>query len=166
MLIAVYLIAIVAANLLVARFGPSVTVLNAFLFIGLDLSTRDRLHDAWCGRGLTWKMAALIAAGSFLSWLLNRAAGPIALASFAAFAAAGVADTMVYSLLGRQARLVKMNGSNLVSAAVDSLVFPTLAFGALLWPIVLGQFIAKVAGGFLWSLLLFYLGHQPERVTL
>lgn len=46
-MILMYLAAIVAANLLVARFGPSVVVLNAFLFIGLDITTRDSLHDRW-----------------------------------------------------------------------------------------------------------------------
>ena len=53
---------------------------------------------------------------------------------------------------GDRAKLLRVNGSNVVGAAVDSLVFPTLAFGAFLWPIVLGQFAAKVAGGVLWSL--------------
>jgi hypothetical protein len=59
-LIALYLAAIVAANLSVAYFGPASTIVNAFLFIGLDLTARDRLHDAWHGRGLAWKMTLLI----------------------------------------------------------------------------------------------------------
>ena len=45
-LIILYLSAIVAANLLAARYGPWATVLWAFLFIGLDLTTRDRLHTS------------------------------------------------------------------------------------------------------------------------
>jgi queuosine precursor transporter len=155
LLIVLYLAAIIAANLSVAAFGPGVAVLNAALFIGLDLSARDRLHEQWRGRGLWWKMAALIAAGSVLSWLLNTGAGRIALASFAAFAAAGVADTLMYRALGSRAYLVKVNGSNVVSAVVDSLVFGALAFSLpLLWPVVLGQIAAKVAGGVLWSLVL------------
>jgi hypothetical protein len=32
-------------------------------------------------------------------------------------------------------------------------VFPTLAFGSFMWTIVLGQFLAKTLGGFVWSLL-------------
>jgi hypothetical protein len=52
-MIILYLAAIVAANLSVAHFGPSVAVLNAFLFIGLDLTTRDALHERWRGRNLT-----------------------------------------------------------------------------------------------------------------
>lgn len=155
MLIGLYLVAIVAANLLVAQFGPSVTVVNAFVFIGLDLTTRDALHDRWHGRHLWRNMIALILAGSVISALLNINAVPIAVASFAAFMAAGVVDTFVYIALGSRARLVRVNGSNVVSAAVDSLVFPALAFGfPLLWGIVIGQLIAKVGGGFLWSLIL------------
>lgn len=150
-LITIYLGAIVAANLLVVQFGPSISILNAFLFIGLDLTTRDALHERWTSN-LWLKMFALIAAGSLLSWFLNRNAGPIALASFVAFAGAGIADTLVYQVLGDKSRLVKMNGSNIVSAGVDSLIFPTLAFGfPLLWGIVAGQFAAKILGGGIWA---------------
>lgn len=151
-----YLAAIVAANLLVVRFGPGVTVVNAFLFIGLDLVTRDRLHEAWHHQELVWKMALLIATGSVLSWLLNRNAGQIALASFVAFALSAVTDTLVYSLGIRRGWkwLTRSNASNLASAAVDSIVFPTLAFGGIMPWITLGQFLAKVFGGLLWSMVL------------
>lgn len=150
----IYLAAIVAANLTVALFGPAMSIVNAFLFIGLDLTTRDRLHDAWRGRWLWPKMAALIATGSAISWLLNRDAGQIALASLVAFAAAGAVDAVAYHLLRFRTWRTRVNGSNVLAAAVDSLVFPTLAFGALLPWIVLGQFAAKVAGGVLWAELL------------
>lgn len=153
--IALYLIAIIGANLSTAYFGPSASVLNAFLFIGLDLTGRDKLHEAWQGRHLWLKMLALITAGSLLSYLLNRNAGPIAIASFAAFIGAGLADTAVYTLLGHHSRFLKINGSNTVAAAVDSLLFPILAFGfPPMWGIILGQFLAKTLGGFLWSLIL------------
>lgn len=154
MLIVLYLVAIVAANLSVAYFGPASTIVNAFLFIGLDLTTRDALHERWRGKHLWAKMLALIVVGSLLSWVLNRNAGPIALASFVAFAASGIADAAVYHILGERSRMLKVNGSNAVSSAVDSIVFPTLAFGGLMWGIVAGQFVAKVAGGYLWSLVL------------
>jgi queuosine precursor transporter len=151
-IIALYLSAIVAANLLVAAFGPAISILNAFLFIALDLTARDRLHEAWKGQGLIWKMALLIATGSILSYLLNASVGPIALASFVAFGVAATLDALCYHALRERDYLVKVNGSNVVSAAADSLIFPLLAFGLpLLWPVVLGQFIAKVFGGFLWA---------------
>lgn len=155
MLILMYLVAIVAANLLVVQFGPGVSVLNAFLFIGLDLTARDGLHERWRGKLLWPKMFLLIASGSALSWFLNRDAGRIALASLAAFAVAGVVDAMTYHIMRDESRMVKINGSNVFSAAADSLVFPVLAFGfPILWPVVLGQFAAKVGGGFIWSLTL------------
>lgn len=153
--IVMYLAAIVCANLIIAQFGPVMAIPVAFLFIGLDLTARDHLHEAWHRRGLVWKMALLIGAGSALSWFLNRDAGRIALASFIAFAGAGVTDALIYHLLGDKARLLKINGSNLGSAAVDSILFPALAFGfPLLWAIMLGQFAAKVLGGGAWSLVI------------
>lgn len=154
-LIGLYLVAIIAANLLVVKFGPGMSVVNAFLFIGLDLSTRDSLHEAWHGNKLWSKMALLIATGSILSYVLNRDAGRIAIASFVAFAASGATDAITYALLGGRQKLVKMNGSNLVSAAVDSFTFPAIAFGfPLMFGVMIGQFIAKVGGGFMWSLVL------------
>lgn len=152
--VAMYLLAIVIANLLVAQFGPGISVLNSFLFVGLDLTARDRLHDAWHGNGLVWKMAALIATGSLLSWALNQNAAQIALASFVAFAAAAVVDTMAYHLLRHRVWWQRANGSNVLSAAVDSVLFPTIAFGAFLPVIVLGQFAAKVLGGAVWAWIL------------
>lgn len=154
MTVLIYLAAIVVANLTVAMFGPSVTIINAFWLIGLDLTIRDRLHERWQDDGLRWKMAAIIAAGGAISWVLNRDAGQIALASTVAFVASASLDAIVFALLERYPRLVRVNGSNLAGAAADSILFPTLAFGSLLPAIVLGQFAAKVAGGLLWSLVL------------
>lgn len=154
LIVGMYLVAIVAANLLVVWFGPGVTIINAFLFIGLDLTARDRLHDAWRHDGLVWKMGFLITSGGLVSYLLNRDAGQIALASTVAFTAAALVDGIVYHLLRRRPFLVRANGSNIPGAAVDSIVFPTLAFGGFLPWITLGQFAAKVAGGFVWSLIL------------
>jgi uncharacterized PurR-regulated membrane protein YhhQ (DUF165 family) len=149
----VYLIAIIAANLSVVQFGPRAAVINAFLFIGLDITTRDYLHEAWHGHRLWGKMLLLITSGSVLSYTLNRSAGPIALASFVAFAAAGSVDTAIYAALGERTKMWRVNGSNIGAAAVDSLVFPAIAFGfPILWWVMLGQFAAKVAGGFVWSL--------------
>jgi uncharacterized PurR-regulated membrane protein YhhQ (DUF165 family) len=163
-LIAAYLGAIVLANLTVTLAPPawrgSVVVFNSFTLIALDLTAGDRLHQAWQGRGLLWRFAALIAAGSLLSYLLNGAAGPVALASCAAFGLSALIDRAMYATLDRHGWYIKVNGSNLVSAAVDSGVFlGGLALAGLLpWPAVpvlmLGQWVAKVAGGALWSTVL------------
>ena len=150
----VYLAALVLANLSVATFGPVVTPINAFLLIGLDLSLRDYLHERWQHNHLWLRMLGLIASAGALSWLLNPASGLIAIASVVAFTASSLVDTAVYHLLRRKPYLVRSNSSNTAAAAVDSILFPSIAFGGFLPLIVLGQFAAKVAGGFLWSLLL------------
>lgn len=165
-LIALYLGAIVAANLSVAAFGPSSTIINAFLLIGLDITTRDRLHDLWGGRQLWLRMAALIVAGSALSWLINRNAGQIALASMVAFAAAGIADALIYQRLLRRPWMVRVNGSNVISAAVDSVIFPWIAFGSPIWWVVLGQFAAKVLGGAFWAFILQRFARGPSDTAL
>lgn len=149
-LVFLYLSAIVAANLLVVAFGPGMSILNAFLFIGFDLSTRDALHDRWRGRNLWPRMLLLVATGSAISAVINWQAANIAIASFAAFLLAGIADALVYRTLDTRPRVLRMNTSNVVSAMVDSVAFPALAFGfPLLLPIMAGQFVAKVGGGFI-----------------
>jgi hypothetical protein len=154
-MIVLYLSAIVLANLSVTIFGPQFAVINSFLFIGLDLTSRDLLHERWRDKGLFWKMALLVASGSILSYALNRNAGPIALASFVAFACAGSVDTLVYHLLGKRAYLLRVNGSNVLTAIVDSVIFVALAFGApMLWGIAFLAIVSKIAGGFVWSLAL------------
>jgi len=51
-LVNAYLAAIIAANLIVTHKGPTWSVYTAFVLIGLDLTTRDRLHDLWRGHVL------------------------------------------------------------------------------------------------------------------
>jgi len=121
----VYIAALVAANLLVAWLGPWFSLVNAFVLIGLDLSLRDKLHDLWEGDKLAIKMGGLIATASIISYAINPATGMIA-----------------------------FNGSNTAGALVDSVVFPTIAFGGLMLEIVALQFIAKVGGGYIWSKIL------------
>lgn len=144
--IAAYAAAMVLANLSVAAFGPWVSPINAFVLIGLDLALRDWLHV----RLRAWQMGTLIAGTGALTYLLNPAAGMIAIASSAAFTAAAVVDWATFARL-RGSWMFRANGSNVAGAAVDSLVFPTLAFGALMPQIVLAQFAAKVAGGAVWA---------------
>ena len=69
--------------------------------------------------------------------------------------AAGVVTT----LAGNSAMCGNVNGTGAaalferpVGAAVDSILFPTIAFGSFLPTIIALQFAAKVAGGALWSI--------------
>lgn len=149
-----YVAALAAANLLVAWLGPWFSPINSFLLIGLDLSLRDRQHDKWQGRHLAWKLGAMIAAAGVFSYFLNPAAKQIAISSVVSFTLAMAADSVAYQLLKNRPWLQRSNGSNTAGAAVDSLIFPTMAFGVLMPHIVALQFVAKVGGGFVWSLIL------------
>ena len=183
-LIGMYLGAIIVANLVVAKWGLDVVVdlggpigqiqvvfFTALLLIGLDLTSRDFLHELW--KEKLWEnMLKLIVAGSLLSLVVNFALAQagwgapweivqnIAIASTIAFFCAGLADTFAYQLLGEQERLLRINGSNVASGFVDSLIFPTLAFGilagapigeAILWSVTAQMTVAKIIGGFLWA---------------
>lgn len=153
-MIVIYFAAIVVANLTVAHFGPWFSPINAFVLIGLDLVLRDRLHDRWAGNRLALRMGALIIGAGLTSYLINPASGQIAAASCIAFIASGITDATVYQWLRNRGFMVRVNGSNIAGAAVDSLIFPTIAFGALMPWVVLAQFVCKVGGGALWSLVL------------
>jgi hypothetical protein len=149
-LIALYVAAMVTANILVWWLGPWFSPINAFLLIGLDLTLRDVMHD----RLTRWQMLSVVLVGGFITWAVNPAAAKIAIASATAFSVAALADWLAYSLLRTRPWLVRSNGSNMVGAAIDSLIFPTMAFGAFMPHIVVLQFAAKVGGGAVWSVLL------------
>lgn len=150
----VYASAMLVANLLVATFGPTITPINAFVLIGLDLALRDWLHV----RLKVWQMGGLIISTGLLTYLLNPAAGMIAIASASSFTIAALIDWSVFSkITGTWLR--RANISNVAGAVVDSVVFPTIAFGVLLPQIVAMQFIAKVLGGTLWAYLINKFSH-------
>ena len=150
----IYVASLVAANLLIAAFGVWFSPIGAFLLIGLDLSLRDKLHDLWEGDKLPIKMGGLIATASVVSYAINPATGMIAFASLAAFSLSMVADAFVYQYLKAKSWLIRVNGSNVAGSAVDSVVFPTIAFGSLMPEIVALQFVAKIGGGYIWSKIL------------
>lgn len=141
-----YVAAMLLANLLVSKFGPAISPVLAFFLIGFDLSMRDWLHI----RLRAWQMVGLIGVAGALTYWLNPAAGMIAVASAISFTSAALVDWATFTRL-RGSWLFRANGSNVAGAAVDSLIFPTLAFGALMPHIVALQFFAKVSGGAMWA---------------
>ena len=147
--IAVYALAIISANLLVLRFGPPITPLLAFFLVGLDLALRNWLNL----RMRPLAMGILILATGALTYLVNPAARSIAIASAVAFTAAALADWATFRAVSGSWIRRNVAGAT-VGAAVDSVLFPTLAFGALLPALVLGQFVAKVAGAAAWGWLI------------
>jgi uncharacterized PurR-regulated membrane protein YhhQ (DUF165 family) len=149
-LVALFLAAIVAANLTLTNFGPGWILPNAFFLIGLDFITRDRLADFW-GTTRFAKMAVLIAAGGVLSYWLNDNAAKIAIASTVSFCAAELVEAVSYHLLRREAWADRAPKAALTAAVVDSIVFPTMAFGTFVFTVSFGQFCAKLAGATFWT---------------
>jgi len=148
-IVIVYIAAMVTANMLVWWLGPWWSPFNSFLLIGLDLTLRDVMHE----RFTRWHLAAVICAGGLITWVLNPGAAHIAIASASAFIAAAFADWAAYQALRNRPWLVRSNASNAVGAAVDSVLFPTLAFGVFMPAIIALQFGAKMCGGLIWSIL-------------
>jgi hypothetical protein len=155
MYVLVYIAAAAAANLTVAHFGPASTPIVGFLLIGLDLAVRDRLHLNWRGRALWGRMLVLIAAAGGISYVLNPESASVALASLAAFSVAAIASAVVFQAARRYPVLVRANAANVAGAAIDSIIFPLIAFGTIFPTIAALQFVAKVAGGALWSWIVF-----------
>jgi uncharacterized PurR-regulated membrane protein YhhQ (DUF165 family) len=152
--VVLYLLSVIAANLIVTALGPSVSIITAFFAIGLSLTTRDKIHELWHNKGLFWKMLLLIMSGGIISVALNLNSWRIGLASCVAFIVSEGIDTIIYQLFYKKEYAIKVSASNVCASLSDSLVFPTLAFGSIMPLIILGQFIAKVAGGALWMLIL------------
>lgn len=149
-LVAIFLAAIVAANLTLTHFGISWLYINAFFLIGLDFVTRDKLADFW-GTTRWAKMALLIAAGGALSYWLNRDAATIAVASTVSFAAAEAGEAIFYHLFRKQPWLERAPKAAIVAAAIDSIVFPTMVFG-FVFTTSFTQFAVKLGGAAFWAL--------------
>lgn len=145
-IVSIYMAAIVAANLLVAAFGPWVSPINSFVLIGLDLALRDVMHDRLSRRA----MISVIVAAGVVSYLLNPTAGRIAAASAASFVISAVADLAVFSV-ARGTWSSRAHKSNLAGAAVDSVVFPLAAFGSAGVAVIAAQFAAKTLGAAVWT---------------
>jgi queuosine precursor transporter len=167
--ILMFLALAVAANVAVAQFGVEATPYVAALTIGPILVLRDRIHELWSDHSafqLTVKMTILTLVGGALSYIFtpDEAGARVALAALAAFAASLATDTVVYQSFIRTQRHVRVNVSNAVSAAVDSFVFLTVAFGssAIVFADVFSQWTAKVAGGALFLVLLLWLKQWRE----
>ena len=141
-----YAFAMTAANLLIVKFGVWFSPINSFFLIGLTLVLRDWLHI----RLKSWQMGLLITTSGAITYLLNPAAAQIAIASSIAFTLAALADWVTFAKV-KGTWFKRSNASNLAGSAIDSVAFPTIAFGVLMPEIVITQFAAKMLGGYMWS---------------
>ena len=148
MIIAVftYALAMTLANLLIVKLGVWVSPISSFLLIGLTLVLRDWLHV----RLKAWQMGCLIFVSGLITYALNQAAAQIAIASSVSFTIAAIADWVVF-IKTTGSWFKRSNISNAAGSAIDSFLFPTMAFGVIMPEIVAAQFAAKMIGGLLWS---------------
>ena len=147
--ISIYIGALVLANLIVAKFGPAITPINALVLVGLDMSVRDWLNVQIPRRS----MAILIPVAGGIAYVLDPAVRFIAIASTVAFIVSEWVEWLCFTWT-KGTWLSRSIKSNTAAAVVDSIIFPTLAFGHIMPMIVLLQFGAKVVGSSFWAYLL------------
>ena len=162
-LVAPYLVAVVAANLLLKHFGPTAAPYIAFGLIGAVLIFRDQFADLVGPQRLA-AQTGLIAAGAILTYLLNQDAAAIAKASVIAFAASEAVEGTLYYGIRKRPWLDRAPLSATAGALVDSVLFISIAFG-FTFSIVFAQFVAKVAGAYLWAQAIQAVKNRRARVT-
>ena len=156
-MIYIYLSAIVASNFIVFYLGPKGLLITALILIPFDLVVRDYLHEKWTNNYLRLRMAALIGSGSLITFLLNYETINIALASLFAFGLAGLTDFIVFERLRHKSKFIRVNGSNVFSSFVDSVVFQYVAFNHVSQQITFEQTGLKILGGIIWGYIIFKL---------
>lgn len=125
MALGAYLVCIVAANWLTARFGlvhiAGLVVTAGTFAAGLSFVARDLLQDA---AGRVAVLGAIIL-GAGLSTLLSPI--HLAIASGVTFLVSESADMAVYTPLRRRSRVAAWVASNVVGSLIDSALFLWLA---------------------------------------
>ena len=148
-LVPAYLAAIVGANLLVNHLGATYSPVIAFFLVAAVLIFRDQFADLVGPR--RWiTQAALMLVGAALTWVANPGARQVALASVVAFGASEATEAVAYYTMRARPWMDRAPLSATLGAAIDSVLFITIAFG-FNWQIAFAQFAAKTAGGYLWA---------------
>lgn len=140
-LIFVYVSLFVAANILVATFGPGITPVNALFLISADIVIRDRLQYKY---GFSTSIVCCVIAGA-ITIALQHDSGMIAVASMASVILSGIASALSF-MFKSGTFYTKAVPASVVAAAVDSIAFPLIAFGSVMPLITLAQFSAKTLG--------------------
>lgn len=157
--LALYVGAIVAANVLTANLGLvpvgfGLLATAGTYAAGFALLARDFVQRH---AGIRWALSAVIV-GIVLSWFLATPA--LALASAAAFACAELVDTALFTIVRRRGFIRAALLSCMASAPIDTFVFLAIAGFPLTWQTVLGQFIGKVLWASIAPLLIYGMGRS------
>lgn len=157
LIIALFLIAFVSANLIVKHFGVYGLWVSSFLLIPFDFICRCIIHEKLSGFKLLATLFILTMLAATITILINPNSVQIALASIAGFTVAQVTAGVMYqvSLAEKKSYFIKVNVSDLVAIIFDSIVFQWVAFSVINPGVTLGQIGIKFAGGLLWYWIFF-----------
>lgn len=150
-----YIGAAVLSNFIVLRYAQYGLIITALFIVPFDFVIRAYFHETWRGWQLFFRLSVLILSASLITFALNHKTMMIAIASFCAFLLAHTSASAFYQLMRKHTYLIKVNGSDIIGAVVDSTVFQLIAFGALSSTISVTQVLLKVLGGFLWYWIIF-----------
>lgn len=141
--LAVYIGAILTANILSAHFGLvsvgfGLLVSAGTYAAGFALLSRDFVHRYL---GLPGVLVG-ITVGLFLSWFLATPA--LAMASATAFLVAEIADLVVFLWIRPRGFARAALASNVVSAPIDTVLFLWIAGFPLVFESIVGQMVGKI----------------------
>lgn len=162
--IILYLLSFVSANLLVKHFGAHGLWFSSFLLIPFDFVCRCLLHETWKGFRLILYLFLLTVASGILTFIINRDALNIAVASVSGFSAAQVAAGIFYQANKSKSWFFKVNISDLCAIVFDSIVFQYIAFHGINPSVTLGQVVIKFTGGLLWYWIIFKYFKLQEKL--
>lgn len=160
--LAVYIGAILAANILSAHYGLvsvgfGLLVSAGTYAAGFALLSRDFVHRYL---GLPAVLTGILI-GLFLSWFLATPA--LAMASATAFLIAEVADLLVFLWIRPRGFVRAALASNVVSAPVDTVLFLWIAGFPLMYESLVGQMVGKILWATIVPLAVFVLIRRIAR---
>lgn len=153
--ISLYLIAFVLSNFIVLWYGSKGLIFTAIFLIPFDFVLRCLFHETWKGKELILKLGTLVLTASVITFIINKDALNIALASSFGFIFAQIFAGIFYQYFIKSSYLIKVNGSDAIGILVDSLVFQFIAFSVILPEITISQFLLKLTGGLFWYWIIF-----------
>jgi len=153
--ISLYLLAFIFANFIVLWYGQTGLIFTALFLIPFDFVMRSMFHEQWKGIELFFKLGSLVFVASICTYLINKDAQNIAIASSFAFLSAQFVASIFYQLTIKKRYLIKVNGSDAIGILVDSVCFQLIAFSIIDPVITLTQFLLKITGGFFWYWVIF-----------
>jgi uncharacterized PurR-regulated membrane protein YhhQ (DUF165 family) len=138
---------LVLANLMVFKTGQAALLLTGLILVPFDFAVRIQLQERWARSGVWIRLILLMVVGGVLTVLILPDARWVAIASVSAFVASSLAGALVYALLAHHEKRLARIASIGSMAALDSIVFPLLAFPEVSTGLMLAQCAMKWGAG-------------------